>query len=129
MSKKITCGVLLLLCLVSSGCPLVDRMSDRLTYGFRGTTRSASNHEIIAGVRVTASCRKARLDPPLETVSDERGFFFLYGFFVGELDDACELGFSHHQFKPRAINLTKTRDFSYEGAAYVWNLDVELEPN
>jgi len=69
------------------------------------------------------------LDPPLETVSDEHGFFFLHGFFIGELDDACKLGFSHHQFKPRAINLTKTRDFSYEGAAYVWNLDVELESN
>ena len=128
MSKKIMCGVLLLLCLVNSGCP-VARMSDRLAYGFRGTTRSASNHEIIAGVRVTASCRKARLDSPLETVSGERGFFFLHGFFVGELDDACELGFNHPQFKPRAINLTKTRNFSFEGAAYVWDLDVELEPN
>lgn len=129
MSKRIMCGILFLLCLVTSGCPLFVPMSDRLAYGFRGTIRSASNHEIIPEVRVTASCRKARLDLPLETVSDERGFFFLHGFFVGELDDACELSFSHPQFKPKLINLTKTRDFSYEGAAYVSSLDIELEPN
>jgi hypothetical protein len=128
MSKRIIFIVLLLVCLVTSGCPPVALMSDRMAYGFRGTTHSSLNHEIIAGVRVSASCKKARLDPPLETVSDDHGFFSLHGLFIGELDDVCELSFSHPQFKVKVVNL-KIRDSLSEGAAYVWDLDVELDPN
>ena len=128
MFKRIMFGLLLLLSLVTSGCFLA-LMSDPIYYGFKGTIRSSSDHEVIAGVTVIASCKKARLNPPFETVSDEHGFFLLHGRFSGELDDACELSLSHPQFKPKVIKLSKTRDFSYEGAAYVWNLDVELEPD
>jgi hypothetical protein len=61
-------------------------------------------------------------------VSDDHGFFSLHGLFIGELDDACELSFSHPQFKVKVVNL-KIRDSLSEGAAYVWDLDVELDPN
>jgi hypothetical protein len=120
-------GVLILFCVATSGCFLA-LMSDRHAYGFRGTTRSSSDHETIAGVKVSSSCKKTRLDPPVETVSDDKGFFFLHGFFIGFLDD-CELRFSHPQFKSKVISLTQTRDFSHEGLAYLWDLEVELEPN
>ncbi|MGO9022061.1 MAG: hypothetical protein ACLQVJ_27295 [Syntrophobacteraceae bacterium] len=127
MGKRIIFSVLLLLCLVTSGCFLA-LLSDPNAYGFRGTIRNSLNREVIAGVTVGASCKKTRLDPPLETVSDGHGSFFLHGFYVGFLDD-CELSFKHPGFESKVIKLSKTRDFSYEGAAYVWDLDVELEPN
>jgi len=101
-------------------------MSDRLVYKFQGTVFSSLDHTRISSVRVKASCEKTRLDPPLETYSDDKGVFILEGYFSGALDD-CELNFEHPKFKRTTVKL-KPEELKADRAYLVWSIDVELEP-
>lgn len=127
MTKFLRLGIFLSVCIVAAGCPLASLMSDRLVYKFEGMVSSAQDHKRISSVKVAASCEKTRLEPPLETLSDERGAFILQGYFSGALDD-CTLSFEHPHFKRKAVKLQPARELKADtGFMRLWTLDIELE--
>lgn len=128
MTKFLMLGIFLGICIVAAGCPLASVMSDRLVYKFQGTVSSASDYKRISSVKVAASCEKTKLDPPLETLTDESGAFILHGYFSGALDD-CVLQFEHPHFKRKTVKLQPARELKADtGFMRLWTLDIELEP-
>jgi hypothetical protein len=81
------------------------------------------DHKNISSVKVKVLCEKTKLEPPLETLSDNNGTFILHGYFSGALDD-CQLSFDHRQYKPKIIKL----EFKSPGLMQIWSQDIELEP-
>lgn len=129
MARIVKGSILILVCLMATGCPLANFMSDRLVYEFKGRVYSSLDQKGITSARVNASCNKTRLDPPFHTISDDNGMFTLRGRFTGALDD-CELSFEHPQFKRKVVKLQPARDLTADtGFSRVWTLNVELEPN
>ena len=130
MPNLLKLGLLMMICLAISGCPLAYILSDRLVYKFQGTIFSPLNQQRLSSVSVRSSCEKTRLDPPHETLSDNNGSYTLQGYLSGPLDD-CELSFEHPQFKRKVVKLhPDRRDQKAEtGFIRVWTIDVELEPN
>lgn len=128
MSRILKPVIFLLLFIVASGCPFAHILGDRLAYKFQGTIFSSLDHQQINNVRVKAACEKTRLDPPLETLTDEKGLFTLHGYFSGSLDD-CELIFEHPQFKRKVVKLQPARELKADtGFMRIWTIDIELEP-
>jgi hypothetical protein len=120
--------VLLLIGLTLSACPLITFLSDRDSYRFTGTISGSLDHKRIASVKVIASCEKSRLDPPVETLSDDNGTFILRGYGWGALDD-CQLRFEHPRFKPKVVKLKPARELTEDtGFIKIWRVTVELEP-
>jgi hypothetical protein len=124
--RKRTLAVLMFLGLTLSACPLISFLSDRIVYEFSGTVIGSTDHRRIASVSVIASCEKARLDPPHETLSNENGEFTLWGNFWGTLD-GCQLRFEHPQFKSKMVKL-EASDKIAQGLMRIWKVNVELEP-
>ena len=122
-------SILLLICLMTSGCPVGYMMSDRHAYIFQGKIYSSLDQKVISSVKVNASCRETKLDPPLQIMSDAKGSFSLHGYYAGALDD-CELSFEHPLFKRKTVRLKPARELTADtGLSRVWTLNVELEPN
>jgi hypothetical protein len=114
---------------MASGCPVAYMMSDRLVCEFKGRIYTPSDQKGISSVKVNASCKETKLDPPLQTISGDNGLFTLHGRFTGALDD-CELSFEHPQFKRKVVKLKPARELTADtGFSRVWTLNVELEPN
>lgn len=114
------CVLMLLSCFVVSVCFIA---CDRQRYKFHGSISDSVDHKNISFVKVKISCGKAKLEPPIEVISDNNGTFILHGYFFGVLDD-CQLTFDHSKYKEKIVKL----EFKNPGLMQIWSRDVELEP-
>jgi hypothetical protein len=108
------------------GCPITSLMSDRIVYGIEGEIQEHGSQKKVSSVKVKMSCIKSELDGQLETSSDDNGRFKLKGY--GAPYD-CVLIFDHAEFVQRTLRLDPAhREEPKEGFAWVWKVNVELEP-
>ena len=125
LAKILKLTVLLLIGIMISGCPIAY-IGDRYAYGIEGEIYEAGSINKIPSVTVRVLCSGSRLSGPDETRSDNNGHLILRGYGAPY---ECELIFQHLGFRRRVIKLTPDlREEPKEGLAWVWKVNVELEP-
>jgi hypothetical protein len=114
---------LYLISVLISACPL---FGDPLVYEFSGTVASSVDERSLPRARIIASCEKAKLDSPLEVLSNENGDFVLSGGYWGTLD-GCKLKIENQGYRTAIVNLDRNA-MGIKGLMRTWKVFVKLDP-